>query len=112
MKKSYQTSLERRMRKGLESRGLRFEAEFPTRSGFIIDFLIFCPDGKRLAVECDGERWHMDKRKDRFRDMLILKDERIKDVLRFPGQQINEELSQCLDTIVAGSGLARRGKAR
>ncbi len=89
------------MRKGLESRELNFEAEFPTRSGFIIDFMIFCPDGKRLAIECDGERWHMDKKRDRFRDMLILKDERVKNVLRFPGQQINEKLTECLDTIEA-----------
>lgn len=69
------------------------------RSGFIVDFMVFCDDGSRIAVEADGERWHQDKRREKFRNIMLYKDSRVKKVLHFPGQKINEKLTECLDEI-------------
>lgn len=112
LKTRQQTSLERRLEKGLQARGFDFESEFPTLSGFIIDFLVFCPDGSRIAVEADGERWHQDKRKEKFRDIMLYKDERIKKVLHFTGHQINTQLNKCLDEIAVRLGPAGHGQVR
>lgn len=92
------TVLERRLHQGLEARGFDFEPQFPTKSGFIVDFMVFC-DAGRIVVEADGEIWHQDKGREGFRDMLLRKDERIKKILHFPGRRINEELNDCLDEI-------------
>ena len=93
------TCLERRLEKGLRARGLDFEPEYPMQSGFIVDFMVFCSDGYRIAVEADGEKWHQDKRREKFRDIMLHKDERIKKILHFSGQQINEQLTYCLNRI-------------
>jgi len=108
LNKANYTCLERRLHEGLEVRGFNFEPQFPTKSGFIIDFMVFVEDdGKelgRIAVEADGEMWHQDKRREKFRDKILMKDDRTKVVLHFKGQEINEKLNECLDLVQRAIG--------
>lgn len=91
MKSQYKTNLEKLMYDELTRRGLIFEFQYPTRNGFIIDFAF--PE-IRLAIECDGARWHAPgNRKDKFRDRLLRKSGWL--VIRFKEEQILEDISLC-----------------
>ncbi|MCD6402802.1 MAG: DUF559 domain-containing protein [Candidatus Aenigmarchaeota archaeon] len=67
------TSLELKVKEILDSLGVRYIAQYPTRTGFIIDFAIITGDNK-IAIEVDGEKWHSTKRqkkRDRFKDYQL-----------------------------------------
>jgi very-short-patch-repair endonuclease len=63
------TSLEEVVIKELENRGIKFRSQVPTRTGFVLDFLI----GKNLVIEADGpcHDGSKNKRRDRFRDKIL-----------------------------------------
>jgi very-short-patch-repair endonuclease len=63
------TSLEEVMLKALQSRGAKFRTQVPTRSGFVLDFLI----GDTLVIETDGpcHSSSRNKKRDRFRDKIL-----------------------------------------
>ena len=87
------TSLEKMLMKALNEAGITdYEFQFPTHSGFIIDFA--WPE-KRLGVEADGP-FH-NKRRDAFRDWM-LKREGWK-ILRFDAETINNNIEQVIKTI-------------
>ena len=85
------------MKAGLDKAGIPYVQEFPLRSGFIIDFALI---DKKIAIECDGEKWHTSlkaMKKDRFRDWM-LKRAGWK-TLRFSGQQIMNDIDRCIENI-------------
>ena len=63
------TSLEEVVIKELKKRGISFRSQVPTRTGFVLDFLI----GKNLVIEADGpcHDGSKNKRRDRFRDKIL-----------------------------------------
>jgi len=76
MKRGYtRTSLEEKVKVLLDELGIQYCEQYPTRTGFIIDFAIFYND-KKIAIEVDGP--HHDskeqKRKDRFKDYMLKRD--------------------------------------
>lgn len=65
------TSLERIAKDYLDSHNVNYEPQFPTSTGFVIDFAI--PD-RLIAIEVDGSKWHTSKkalRKQQFRDYQL-----------------------------------------
>lgn len=78
---------------------------------YILDFAIACDDGQ-LDVECDGDTWHLQPdavRRDKRRNNWL--ESRGWNVLRFDGQEINQEMPKCLDqvkSVVNGLGGMRR----
>lgn len=81
------STLEEKMEKALESTGIKYEREVKFKR-FHVDFLI---REAKLAIECDGEYWHMlpkiqerDKRKEEFLQSLGYK------VMRFSGKTMDK----------------------
>lgn len=65
------TSLERIVKDYLDKNKMDYIFQFPTRTGFVIDFAIF---GKKVAIEVDGKKWHSSKeakKRDRFKDYQL-----------------------------------------
>ena len=68
------TSLENAVKGILDDLGLKYASQLSVRSGFVIDFAIFCPGNRRIALEVDGEFWHSSdraKKRDRFKDYQL-----------------------------------------
>lgn len=65
------TSLEEEMLNALQSRGVKFRTQVPTRSGFVLDFLV----GENIVIEVDGpcHDGSKNKRRDRARDRILQK---------------------------------------
>ena len=63
------TSLEKIVIDALVSRGVHFRTQVPTRSGFVLDFLI----SPNIVIESDGpcHDGSNNKRRDRFRDKIL-----------------------------------------
>lgn len=63
------TSLEEVMLKALQSRGVKFRTQVPTKSGFVLDFLV----GDRLVIETDGPCHNSSKsrHRDYARDKIL-----------------------------------------
>lgn len=62
------TSLEEAVKQALDSLGVAYVTQFPTRSGFLLDFALI---GSRIAIEADGPLHANRRSKDRFRDYLL-----------------------------------------
>lgn len=64
------TAPEEALRSAMGAAGLSFEFQFPTRSGFILDFAF---PKEKLVVEVDGPTHYTQagKKKDRFRDWML-----------------------------------------
>ena len=78
---NHRTSLEERMFGYLTQMGIEFTEQYPTRSGFLLDFAIL---DKKIAIETDGNPWHtsrQQKTRDRFRDYMLKREGWI--VIRF-----------------------------
>lgn len=97
--KGHITEIEKLIRDELIKRGLAFETQYRVL-GYWIDFAF--PDVK-LAVECDGGRWHSTKEQI-FRDTK--KDERLRNIgwtiLRFKGKEILNNTKGVVDKIEKG----------
>ena len=52
-----ESGFERDMFDELRARGYKIRPQFPC-GGYRIDFVAESMDGSRLAIECDGDRWH------------------------------------------------------
>ncbi len=63
------TSLEEVMLIALQSRGVKFRTQVPTKSGFVLDFLV----GENIAIETDGPCHNSPKarRRDYARDKIL-----------------------------------------
>ena len=67
----YLTSLEKQAWDTLEELDIEYVSQYPTHSGFIIDFAIV---DKKIAIEVDGKKWHSSKgarKHDRFKDYQL-----------------------------------------
>ena len=64
------TSLEASVAGALDELGIEYEAEYPTRTGFILDFALL---DRKIAIEADGPTHDEPKRQksDRFRDYQL-----------------------------------------
>lgn len=67
-KKPLETDIERMVRIELERRKIPFIQFYPHRLGFEMDFAII---DKKIDIECDGEIWHKNKKRDNFRDYML-----------------------------------------
>jgi very-short-patch-repair endonuclease len=92
-----ETSIEKKVRLELESRGLKFLTQFSLNGKFTADF--FLPDFG-IVVECDGDYWHSlpevverDKRKDTYVSELGY------ELFRFNETEINEDVRKCVNTL-------------
>lgn len=88
-KKNKMTWIENRMSQLLDRLGIKYEYQYPILK-YDVDFAI---PALRIAIECDGEYWHRDKKKDLKRQHRIEKEGWF--VLRYTGKKIN----QCIDEI-------------
>ena len=90
------TAPERLLRDALSADALEFEFQFPTKTGFILDFAFL---KERLAVEVDGPTHYTDagKRKDRFRDWMLKREGW--HVLHVHWQRIEHELPKTVRRI-------------
>ena len=69
--KLHYTNIEEKVRDYLEKNGVDYVFQYPTRSGFVIDFVIV---DQRIAIEVDGSHWHTSKKakkRDRFKDYQL-----------------------------------------
>src|SRR5213075_1356523 len=69
-----QSEFEAEVARELQSRGARVVSQYPT-CGFFIDLVAELEDN-RIAIECDGEVWHLDehgalKAEDVFRQEIL-----------------------------------------
>ena len=109
------TSLENAVKAILDELGLEYAPQLPTRTGFIVDFAVFCSEGRKVALEVDGEVWHSNDRarkRDRFKDYQLKREGW--EVLRIKEQEVDDPLilREKLAVFFARRGEARSGKAR
>lgn len=65
------TNIEEKVRDYLEKKGIEYVFQYPTRTGFVIDFVIL---NQKIAIEVDGIKWHSSKeahQRDRFKDYQL-----------------------------------------
>jgi very-short-patch-repair endonuclease len=92
------TSLELLMIQALENRGVSFRSQVPTRSGFVLDFLI----GDDLVIETDGpcHDGSKNKKRDRARDRILKIGGYKVHRLSYKNMQSPEEIDQWLDSVL------------
>jgi hypothetical protein len=85
--------------------GLEKQAETATICGtFWLDFLARVGK-RRIAIECDGKEYH-DHDRDKWRDALLLGDQRVDVMYRFRGRDIHHVADDCVYLLsVSESGL-------
>ena len=70
----HKTNLEEMAEDLLKELEVNFIPQYPTRTGYLLDFAVFLLDGRRIDLETDGHRWHSSKRakkKDNFRNYML-----------------------------------------
>lgn len=85
----YLTSLEKQVESILKELGIEYISQYPTHTGFILDFAIINGD-KKIDLEVDSKKWHSSKeaiKRDNFRTYM-LKREGWK-VIRVKEEEIN-----------------------
>ena len=93
------TSLERKAKEALDLLNVEYIPQYPVRTGFVIDFVIF-NNGQKIAIETDGEHWHSTKKqkqRDRFKDYM-LKREGWK-IIRIKELNFNEDMEKLKNTL-------------
>lgn len=97
---SYDSQWERRLAAAMTQRGLTFFPQYSVGRRYL-DFALD-PDGRKLAVEVDGQRWHTDrdggrKVSDRLRDAELRA--RGWTVLHFWVHELSADMEGCVDAI-------------
>ena len=97
------TPIEEKMQQALLDEGLltmpQYQALAPVRR-YCIDYLIPAPNGGRLAIECDGLKYHATPSAyilDRNRDNLLIREGIIP--VRFSSVDIEDDIEGCINTI-------------
>jgi very-short-patch-repair endonuclease len=128
--KTTRSCLEEQMFGYLTSLGVPFSEQYPTRSGFVMDFLVELSGtngNTKIDLEVDGSPWHSSasqRKRDRFRDN-VMRDTgyevlRFKEgfTQRFVEEQIHEVCRRCGCTVpgrpginMVGHGVVWSGKA-
>lgn len=67
-----------------------------SRRPFRIDIVAKTRKGYKVALECDGKKYHTDPLRDEVRDLLILNTGAVKAIYRFRGGDIYYHLNDCL----------------
>jgi very-short-patch-repair endonuclease len=94
-----ESPLEQMLAAELDLRGISYEREYLI-SHAKVDFAF---PAARLAVECDGWRYHHDRKaQDAARDMFLQR--KGWKVLRFTGDQLRSDVGSCADMIQATVG--------
>jgi len=80
--------------------GIEYSQQYPT-CGYYLDFAIF-PDGKKLNIEVDGEKYHRDRygnlrAEDIRRDLILKADGWF--VQRFWVYELREDMKKCIRKI-------------
>lgn len=93
---------------GLVEAGLRPIPQYDIDS-YILDFALIRPNGRRLNIEVDGERYHRDWdgeliRRDQLRNLRMI--ELGWDVMRFWVYQVRDDLPACVDKVAAWAARA------
>lgn len=88
------TWIEQRMSLLLDKVGINYIFQYPILR-YTVDFAI---PALKIAIECDGEYWHKDKKKDRKRQKEIEREGWF--VLRFTGKKINFCLDEVRDEVL------------
>ena len=73
----HKTDIEEKAESILKEIGVDFTPQFPVRLGYVLDFAVFLPSGRRIDLETDGHRWHTSKRakkRDNFRNYMLRRD--------------------------------------
>ena len=97
MRGLHKTDIETLMIDSLRKQKINFTEQFPIRCkyGYILDIAI--PDIK-LAIECDGEHWHLEENlRDKKRDGVLRK--MGWKILRFKGNKIKNNMEECLERV-------------
>jgi very-short-patch-repair endonuclease len=101
MNSSFETNIERKVRRELEKRGYRrgidFSCQYPLRYSYIIDLAF---PKQMLAVETDGNYWHSKsniKKRDAYKNSILKKLGWT--VLRISEDDILINVSLCVDKI-------------
>ena len=101
MNSSFETNIERKVRRELEKRGYRrgidFSCQYPLRFGYILDFAF---PNQMLAVETDGNYWHSKpniKKRDVYKNFILRKMGWT--VLRFSEDEILANVTSCANKI-------------
>lgn len=102
----YESPLEEKFWSEFKRIGLSAERQYYETIGtnnYFLDFALFCKN-RKLAIECDGDKYHMDKelvQKDKRRDNIL--ESRGWNVLRYTTEDIEyhfeESISQVRDTV-------------
>jgi very-short-patch-repair endonuclease len=93
---------------GLVQAGLRPIPQYDVDS-YILDFALIRPNGRRLNIEVDGERYHRDWdgeliRRDQLRNLRMI--EMGWDVMRFWVYQVRDDLPACVDKVAVWAARA------
>jgi len=116
--KTSRSCLEEQMYGYLTALEVPFSEQYPTRNGFVMDFLIELPrnDGAliKIDLEVDGSPWHSkghQLKRDRFRD-VVMRDTGYEVIRfregftqRFVEQQIHEVCRRCECTVPGRPGI-------
>lgn len=108
VRKLHRTNIEEIMEKCLQKNNIEFCPQYPIRCkyGYIADFFI---PKYNMIVECDGEIWHKKgNSRDRKRDGYLKSRGFV--ILRFKGQQIINNIQQCIEIIKLKGGEILNGK--
>lgn len=93
----HKTDIEEIMQKALEKEGIKVVPQFPIRGrfGYILDFAI--PELK-IDIEVDGLEYHkIGNSRDRKRNWFLRN--RGWKIIRFKGEEIKNNIQQCVDKI-------------
>jgi len=91
----YKTNIEIIMCEALEKEEIKVVPEYPIRGSYIIDFAI---PKLKIAIECDGKKWHpRGNIKDRNKNYWLKK--KGWKVLRFTDKEIKNNINDCIRII-------------
>jgi len=103
------TSLEKKAKEILNKMGIDYIPQYPTRTGFVIDFAVVSED-RKIAIELDGTKWHSSKKvqqRDRFKDHQLRREGW--KVIRIKEDEINK-MEELLPSIIENSSYLPKTK--
>lgn len=101
------TSLEKKAEEILDKMGIEYIPQYPTRTGFVIDFALLGKD-RKVAIELDGTKWHSSKeaqQRDRFKDYQLRREGW--KVIRIKEDEINK-MEELLSSVIENSSYLKK----
>lgn len=103
------TSLGKEAEEILDKMGIDYIPQYPTRTGFVIDFAVVSED-RKIAIELDGTKWHSSKKaqqRDRFKDYQLRREGW--KVIRIKEDEINK-MEELLSSVIGNSSYLPKTK--